>query len=87
MNALAAGVPVVSTCGANTDPALFGEAIRLVAAGDAPAFAAAVRELAQDPAARAALGAAGRKLYEREFAWDVLAARWQVLLEAALGLR
>ncbi|MDB5099436.1 MAG: glycosyl transferase, group 1 [Cyanobacteria bacterium RYN_339] len=87
MNALAAGLPVVSTLGVNTDEALFRGAVRLVPAGDAAAFAGAVRELALDPAARAALGAAGRALYEREFAWPVLAGRWKALLEGTLDFR
>jgi len=84
MNALAAGLPVVTTRGVNTDVALFDGAVRLV---QASGFAAAVRELADDPAARAALGAAGRALFEREFSWDVLARRWKVLLQGSLDLR
>jgi glycosyltransferase involved in cell wall biosynthesis len=87
MNALAAGLPVVSTIGSNTDLGLFAGAMRLVPAGDHRAFAAAVRELGQDAEARRALGAAGRALYDHEFAWDVLARRWIALLQTTLDLR
>lgn len=82
MNALAAGLPVLSTTGSNTDPALLPEtAIRRVAAGDPAAFASAALALAEAPEARAALGAAGRALYRAQFDWEVLAPRWLALLE------
>lgn len=84
VNALAAGLATVSTRGTNTDPALFpAEAIRLVAAGDPAAFAAAVVDLARDPAARAAMGAAAKALHDARFAWPVLARAWAPLLAAA----
>jgi glycosyltransferase involved in cell wall biosynthesis len=87
MNTLASGLPTVSTHGTNTDPALFPpEAIRLVSPGDPAAFAAAVAELAADPAARRAMGAAARALFERRFAWPVLAGAWKPLLEGAAGI-
>jgi glycosyltransferase involved in cell wall biosynthesis len=79
MNALAAGLPVVSTAGANTDRALFAGGIAL--ADDAEAFARMTLDLARDPASRAALGEAGRRLYEANFSWDVLATRWLALLD------
>jgi glycosyltransferase involved in cell wall biosynthesis len=88
MNALAAGLPVVSTLGVNTDPALFPkEAMRLVAAGDVGAFAAAVAELALNGNARREMGAAGRSLYEACFGWDVLATGWLAILEEAIALK
>lgn len=84
MNALAAGLPVVSTVGANTDSALFPpEAVRLVPAGDAQAFAEAVQALAIDASARRSLGEAGRDLLETRFSWDVLGDEWLRLLRAA----
>lgn len=83
MNALAAGLPVVSTRGVNTDEALFPrDAVTLVAAGDVEAFAQAVVALAQDPAARRALGESGRGLLEARFSWDVLGKQWLTLLES-----
>lgn len=85
MNALAAGLPVVSTLGANTDMALFPpDAVTLVPAGDAEAFAQAVLNLAQNPAARRALGEAGRALLEARFSWDVLGRQWLALLESVV---
>ena len=81
VNALAAGLPTVSTRGVNTDPALFPPAaIRLVAPGDPQAFAQAVAALAADPAARAGLAAGARQLYAERFAWPVLAAAWLSIL-------
>lgn len=83
MNALAAGLPVVSTLGVNTDEALFpNDAVTLVPAGDAEAFAQAVLNLAQDRDARRALGEAGRALLEARFSWDVLGEQWLELLES-----
>jgi glycosyltransferase involved in cell wall biosynthesis len=83
MNALAAGLPVVSTRGVNTDEALFpADAVTLVPAGDAEAFAQAVMALARDPAARRALGEAGHELLEARFSWDVLGEQWLALLES-----
>ncbi len=87
MNALAAGLATVSTHGANTDPALFPpDAIRLVPPGDPAAFAAAVVELARDPAARGAMGDAARALHDAHFAWPVLARAWRPLLASAAGV-
>lgn len=81
VNALAAGLPIVSTLGVNTDPALFTpDAIRLVRPGDPAAFAAAVAALAADPAARSALASGARTLYDARFAWPVLAAAWRPIL-------
>jgi glycosyltransferase involved in cell wall biosynthesis len=84
MNALAAGLPVVSTFGVNTDRALFPpEALTLVPADDPAAFASAVVELARDPEGRERLGAAGRALYEARFSWAVLGPQWRRLLAEA----
>lgn len=84
MNALAAGLPVVSTLGVNTDVALFPEdAVKLVPAGDAQAFAAAVVALAKDPEARRRLGDRGKLLHDLRFSWDVLGPQWVALLEEA----
>ncbi|MFN3432746.1 MAG: glycosyltransferase, partial [Candidatus Sericytochromatia bacterium] len=83
MNALAAGLPVVSTVGVNTDPTLFPEAaLTLVPAGDSRAFAEAAVALARDPAARERLGVMGRALHDERFSWDVLGPQWLALLES-----
>jgi glycosyltransferase involved in cell wall biosynthesis len=84
ISALAAGTAVVSTAGSDTDPALFPTgAVSLTPAGDAEAFASAVVRLARDPDGRAALREGGRALYEREFAWPVIARRWRDILHDA----
>lgn len=85
VSALAAGAPVLSTTGADTDAALFPpEAVRRTPVADAEAFASAAVSLASDPEARALLRERGRALYEREFAWRVVARRWRDVLQAAV---
>lgn len=84
LNAMAAGLPTVSTFGADTDTALFSpEVIRLVPAGQPEAFAAAVRALAKDPQQRQALGSAAHAWFNRHASWPALAEAWKPLLEAA----
>ena len=84
ISALAAGTPVLSTTGSDTEAALFPpDAIRLTPAGDAGAFASAALSLAGDHEARAALRDRGRALYERELAWPIVARRWADVLDAA----
>lgn len=86
MNALAAGLPVVSTRGTNTDLNLFApDSVCLVPAGDPDALADAVLTLCQDAPRRAALGRAGRALHGSNFAWPVLARQWQTILDEAVG--
>ena len=58
-----------------------GRALALAPASDPGAFGAAVAALAADPGRRRAIGAGGRALFDREFAWDRIVAR----LQAALG--
>jgi glycosyltransferase involved in cell wall biosynthesis len=78
MSALAAGLPVVSTSGPNTDTQqLRPDSIRLVPAGDAELFAAAALELALDSQCRLELAARGRELYEQRFSWPVIAGQWR----------
>jgi glycosyltransferase involved in cell wall biosynthesis len=71
MAALANGVATVSTAGALTE-AVWEEtgAVALAPASDARAISAAVLALLGDPAARAALAAAGRRAYDGRFAID-----------------
>ncbi len=84
MNALAAGLPIISTRGGNTDQALFDGALVLVDAEDAEGFARATVGLAGDAERRRHLASAGRQLYEREFAWPVIAERWARVLSGVL---
>ena len=82
IEALAAAVPVVATdVGAVRDAVLDGQTGHVVPAGDAGAFARALLALVGDPARRAALGAAGRRLalerYRREAVLATLYALWE----------
>lgn len=83
MDGLAAGHPVISTAP--------GQAARLLAdggcgiavpPGDAAGLAAALMNLVENPARRAAMGAAARSLAMRQHDWRLLAARFATLVEA-----
>ncbi len=77
LEAWAAGRAVVSTTlGAEGLAAADGE--HLLVADTPAAFTGAVARLLESPARRAALGRAGRSLYEREFTWP---AAWRRLEE------
>jgi len=80
VEAMAAGLPVVASHVGGLDRLVAdGTTGVLVPPGDAAALAAALADLAGDPAARAALGAAGRRA--------VLAAHtWDAVVERVLGL-
>ena len=76
MAALQHRLAVVTTDGPATDAMLRevnGEALVLTPAGDAASFAAAAAELARDPRRAGAVGANGRELFDRRFAWPVVA--------------
>jgi len=76
MAALTTSVPVVTTNGPLTEPLWArASAVALAPAGDANAFVEMAVRLAGDAGARAALGARGRALYDRDFALDVTIAR------------
>lgn len=72
MAALAHALPVLGLDGPNTDPVLRRQ-LELTPVGDRDAYAASAAALAADPARRAALGEAGRRLYCEQFDWPVLA--------------
>lgn len=67
MAALANSCAVVTTDGALTEAVWRGGGVALAPAGDAAAIGAATARLLRDPAARSALGASGRRLYEARF--------------------
>ncbi len=48
----------------------------VVAPEDPPALARAIRELADDPERRNAMGKAGRKLIEKDYSWRLIVERW-----------
>lgn len=78
MAALQHALPVVTTRGHSTGPLLTDAdgSLELVDVADPAGFAAAVQRLASDEGARRALGDAGRRFYEQQFAWPVIATRF-----------
>jgi glycosyltransferase involved in cell wall biosynthesis len=68
LEAMSAGVPVLATAvGGTAEAVVDGVTGRLVPAGDGEALAAAMCELATDPAALRRMGRAGRERVEAEF--------------------
>ena len=84
MAALAHGCAIVTTQPRSDAPDLQnGEHARLVPPEDAPALAAALRELAQAPTLRAQLGERAREL-ARQFTWEHIATRTAAFFETLL---
>ncbi len=76
MAALTTSVPVLTTAGPLTEPVWTQtSAVALAPTGNVPALVETAAGLAADPAARAALGARGRDLYDGRFALHVTIAR------------
>ncbi len=75
IEAMACGVPVVTTTGGALPEVVGrdGETAVLVPPDDPEALAVAIGELLDDPAARARLGAAGRRRVLRRFTWRATA--------------
>ena len=81
LEASATGLPVVAgRSGGSPDAVLDGRTGVVVDGTQVDAVAGAVAELLADPERARALGAAGRAWVEREWRWDVLAARLRALL-------
>ena len=71
LEAMGGGAAVISTpVGAIGDAIIDGETGLLVPPGDAPALAAAIAQLLDDPALRARLAANARKRFEAKFTID-----------------
>ncbi len=86
MTGLQHGVATLGTVGEYTSPQLAREddsALRLVPCGDARAFAQAARALANSEADRLRIGSAGRRLFEAEYAPEMLADRFLTALGQA----
>ncbi|MCS6836865.1 MAG: glycosyltransferase family 4 protein [Anaerolineae bacterium] len=85
IEAMASGLPVIgSTSGAIPD--VIGEAGLIVPEGDAPALAAALRHLMDDPTARARLGQQGRARVLAHFTHDEIAEATVTFYRALLKL-
>ena len=81
LEASATGLPVVAgKSGGSPDAVLDGETGHVVDGRSVAGVAAAVAGLLEDPARARAMGEAGRAWVEREWRWDVLAARLRALL-------
>jgi glycosyltransferase involved in cell wall biosynthesis len=87
IEAMAAGVPVVSTDVGSIAPVVAGGAGLLAPARDAAALAAHLVRLGRSAADRAALGAAGRARAVAEYSEAKMADRYAALFDAALRVR
>ena len=77
LDAMSCGKPVIGTpVAGNPLAVLDGVTGLLTPEGDATALAAAVARLADDPALRGHMGAAGRRRIEEELGWPHLARRY-----------
>ena len=81
LEASASGLPVVGgDSGGAPDAILDGETGYVVAGRDVAAVANRISELLRDPAGAAAMGEKGAAWVDREWRWDLVAARlWQIL--------
>jgi sugar transferase (PEP-CTERM/EpsH1 system associated) len=85
IEAMAMGLPVVASVPAWTGTGL-AEGEGGVVAADAETFAQRAASLLGDPARRAAMGEAGRRAVERDYAWDTqFAVLDRIVAEAAAG--
>jgi len=77
MAALQHGLPVVGTYGSRTEPELRREdrAIHWTPAADPSSFAHSAIDMADNAGRRHQCAAAARELYDRAFAWDLIARR------------
>jgi phosphatidylinositol alpha-1,6-mannosyltransferase len=82
LEASASGLPViVGDSGGAPDAVRDGETGFVVDGRDVEAVAARIVELLEDDDRRRLMGEAGRAWVEREFRWDLLAARVRELLD------
>ena len=75
LEAMHAGVPIVSTAVGGVPDLLDEHTARLVPWGDVPGLGAAIAEVLQDPAAAAVRAMAARARLESDFAPDAWVAR------------
>lgn len=84
LEAMASGLPIVATRVPGNDE-LVRDNGALVAAGDAPAFAAALAPLLSDPALRQTLAARSRALAVEKYSWSVPAGQYERLFADILS--
>ena len=85
LEAMAAGVPVVSTrCGGPEDFVIDGET-GLLTGHDAAAFATAIRRLAEDPALRRRLGQEAARRVRRDYGYAALSERFWRAFDGVYG--
>jgi glycosyltransferase involved in cell wall biosynthesis len=93
LEAMAAGIPVVSTAVSGADEALGpgadGTAPGVIVQAGSAELAAALRPLLEDPGLRRRMGAAGRQRARERFGFERMLDRWEALLAggAASGSR
>jgi len=84
LEASAAGLPVVGgDSGGAPDAILEGETGYVVGGRDVAALSARLTALLQDPADAKAMGEKGRAWVERDWNWDLIAARLRALIDAS----
>jgi len=81
--AMSCGAPVVVTDGGAL-PEVVGDAGVVVPKGDSAALTEAISALLDDPARRAALGAAARERARGAFSWDIAARSYEAVLRRAI---
>lgn len=84
LEAMAAGMPVVTTRGTGCEEVV-GDSALLVPAGDAAATAEALSRLADDAALRVRLGAAARARAGERFSWEAVARAYLEIYREAVG--
>jgi glycosyltransferase involved in cell wall biosynthesis len=86
LEAMAAGLPVVATrVGGLPELVVPGRTGWLVPPGDAPALAAAMGQLIENPGARQAMGRAGRERALRKFSLETMTRLYEEVLDRLLA--
>lgn len=88
MEALASGTALVTTAAGGIGAVVEDDVTAVVVPErDAPALAAAILRLGADPAARERIGAAARRLVERQFGWAQTAVQLEAAYQQALAFK